>query len=300
VGRAPGGGRTAPQYSAAVPTPLLAGVARRWTRLGVADPLWAALTDSGRGGRWNAVEFLNTGRREVDAVLALLTRRGVSPKPGTALDFGCGPGRLTAGLAAAGFGRAIGVDVSPTMLAKARELVDDERCEFVHDQSTDLATIPDESVDLVYSARVLQHLPPALAHGYIRHFVRVAVPGGLVVFQLPAGPVGPLAFWVRVLPAQLVDRLRAGMQMHGTPPAAVTRIVADAGGVTVSVEEDRSAGPRWRSHLYVVRADKLAGPVGVDRGDAPGADPAHPGRRGIIAPSGDPAGATPDGSQRPG
>jgi SAM-dependent methyltransferase len=290
-----------------VSTSLIAGVVRRWTRLGVADPLWAALTDGGRRGRWDAVEFLRTGRREVDAVLALLARRGVSPEPGTALDFGCGPGRLTAGLAAAGFGKVIGVDISPGMLAKARELVDDDRCEFVHDPGTELTTVADESIDLVYSSRVLQHIPPALAHGYIRHFLRVAVPGGLVVFQLPAGPAGASGALLRALPAAVLDRLRAGMQMHGTEPAAVTRIVAAAGGVTVTVEEDASAGPRWRSHLYVVRAEKLRPhhPNGTTRsgeadpGGTPGGNRALYGARCIIGASGDTAGATPDGGLSP-
>lgn len=233
----------------------LTDVARRWTELGDEDPMWAALTDEGKGGRWDVEEFLRTGRREVDAVLALLARRGVSPTLGTALDFGCGPGRLTAGLAAAGFARAIGVDVSPTMLAKAREIVTDERCEFLLNEGTDLASVPSGTVDLVYTCRVLQHMPTALSHGYIREFLRVAAPGGLVVFQIPAEPAGgPVGKVLKVLPAGVLNRLRQGMQMHGTPPAAITRLIAEAGGVTVSVEEDASAGPRWRSHLYVARA----------------------------------------------
>ncbi|HZG89000.1 MAG TPA: class I SAM-dependent methyltransferase [Pseudonocardia sp.] len=234
----------------------LTGVTSRWTQLGDTDPMWAALTDSGKGGRWDPADFLRTGRAEIDAMLALLTRRGVTPKTGTALDFGCGPGRLTAGLAAAGFARAIGVDVSPTMLAKAREIVTDERCEFVQDDGTELATVADDSVDLVYSCRVLQHMPPALSHGYIRHFLRVAAPGGIVVFQLPAVPAGVVGGAMRALPGPVLNRLRAGMQMHGTPADAVTRLVAEAGGVTVSVEPDTSAGPRWHSYLYVVRAEK--------------------------------------------
>jgi SAM-dependent methyltransferase len=234
---------------------LIGGVARRWTQLGDTDPMWAALTNAGKGGRWDAADFLRTGREEIQDVLALLGRRGITPKLGTALDFGCGPGRLTAGLAAAGFGRAIGVDVSATMLAKAREIVDDERCEFVHDEGTELASVADDSVDLVYSCRVLQHMPRELAHGYIRHFLRVAAPGAVVVFQIPAEPAGLVGGAMRVLPEPALDRLRAGMQMHGTPAAAVTRVIAEAGGVTVSVEEDNSAGPRWRSYLYVVRAD---------------------------------------------
>jgi SAM-dependent methyltransferase len=234
----------------------IGGVAQRWTRLGHTDPLWAALTSAGRGRRWDAAEFLRTGRREVDALMALLARRGATPKTGTALDFGCGPGRLSAGLAAVGFSRVVGVDVSTTMLAKARELVDDDRCEFVHDDGTELATVADDSVDLVYSCRVLQHMPPALALGYVRHFLRVAAPGGVVAFQLPVAPVGLVGGAMRALPAPVLDRLRAGMQMHGTDPALVARTVAGAGGVTVSVEEDASAGPRWRSLLYVVRTEK--------------------------------------------
>lgn len=233
----------------------LPDVVRRWTVLGGSDPMWAALTTGSRRGRWETDEFLSSGRMEINAMLALLDRRGVTPTPGTALDFGCGPGRLTAGLAGAGFARVIGVDVSPAMLVKAREIVADDRCEFLIDTSAELSTIASGSVDLLYTSRVLQHMPPPLAHGYIRQFLRVAAPGGVVVFQLPAEPVGGcVGEALRVLPGWILDRLRHGMQMHGTPPAAVTRVVAEAGGVTVSVEDDSSAGPRWRSHLYITRA----------------------------------------------
>jgi SAM-dependent methyltransferase len=234
----------------------LTDVTRRWTDLGEKDPLWAALTYQGRSrGRWDPAEFLGSGRQEIAAVLALLARRGASPVLGTALDFGCGPGRLTAALAAAGFARVIGVDASPTMLAKARELVPDERCEFVHNDSAELLGLDDASVDLVYSCRVLQHMPPALAHGYIREFHRVAAPGALVVFQVPAEPAtGMAATALRLLPGPVLNTLRRGMQMHATSPAAITRLVAEAGGVTMSIEEDASAGPRWRSHLYLTRA----------------------------------------------
>ncbi len=228
-------------------------MAGRWTELGETDPLWAALTDRGRGGRWESADFLATGRAEIADVLALLDRRGLTPTLGTALDFGCGPGRLSAALAHAGFARVLGVDVSPTMLATARTLVDDARCEFLHNPGPNLEAVATGTVDLVYSCRVLQHMPAELAHGYVREFLRVVTPGGLVVFQLPAEPAsGPAGRAVALLPAPVLNRLRRGMQMHATPAAAVTRLVAECGGVTVSIEEDASAGPRWRSHLYVV------------------------------------------------
>jgi len=221
--------------------------------------MWAALTRPGRTG-WDEAEFLATGRAEIDAVLFRLAELGVAPRRGTALDFGCGPGRLTAALAVAGFERAIGLDISPSMLETARRLAarDPEtagRCEFRLNEDTALAGIPDGSVDLVYTCRVLQHMPPELALGYLREFLRVVRSGGVVVFQLPAEPApGVLGGLLRRLPARVLDRLRRGMQMHGTPPTAVTGVVGAAGGRTVAIEPDTSAGPRWRSYLYITEA----------------------------------------------
>lgn len=236
-------------------------VGERWTELGRRDPMWAALTLRGKaGGGWSASEFLATGRAEIEAVLARLSELGVCPARGTALDFGCGPGRLTAALAAAGFERAVGVDIAASMLDTARRLVATrpelaDRCEFRLNTGATLAGVPDDSVELVYSCRVLQHLPPPLALGYLREFLRVTVPGGLVVFQLPAEPAGGLlGAALRRLPATVLNRLRRGMQMHGTPPTEVTALVAAAGGRTVAIEPDSSAGPRWRSYLYVTEA----------------------------------------------
>lgn len=233
----------------------LTDVTRRWTHLGEHDPMWAALTDPRRRrGGWDAAEFLRTGRVEIGAVLRTLAGLGVGPTMGTALDFGCGPGRLTAALAACGFDHAIGVDVSATMLATARDLVDDPRCEFRHNTGPQLNGVATDSVDLLYSCRVLQHMPPSLAHGYIAEFVRVVRPGGVAVFQIPAEPASGVAGSVlRRMPQKLSTRLRRGMQMHGTPPVEIVRVVAGAGGVTVSIDDDASAGTRWVSYLYVVQ-----------------------------------------------
>lgn len=205
---------------------------------------------------WDVERFLGTGTAEVGRVLRLLDHLGVSPRRGTALDFGCGPGRLTAALAQAGFSHVIGVDVASTMLATARELVTDPRCEFRLNTGTTLTDLGSGTVDLVYSCRVLQYLPPRLVAGYVREFLRVARPGAPVVFQMPAEPARNVAgMAIRVLPDPVLVWLRRGMRMHGISPPEVVRLVARCGGVTVSVEDDDSAGPRWRSYLYVVRRD---------------------------------------------
>lgn len=233
----------------------LTDVARRWTELGSSEPMWAALTD-GSGRQWDRAEFLANGHREIEVLLGVLETLRVPVRRGVSLDFGCGPGRLSSGLAEAGFETVIGVDVAPTMVAFARELVQQpDRCRFVVNETDRLDAVEDNSVDLVYTARVLQHMPAELSHQYIREFYRVARPGGVVVFQLPYEPVrGPAGAAMRWVPERVLNRLRRGMQMHGTPPTRITELVSSAGGYTVAIREDRSAGPRWVSYLYVTRA----------------------------------------------
>ncbi|MGE0432939.1 MAG: class I SAM-dependent methyltransferase [Planctomycetota bacterium] len=73
-------------------------------------------------------------------------------RPKTALDLGCGTGRLMVPLARLGF-RAIGIDLSPHMLALAREKLDeaglDERsARLFRADITDLFFLDDASVDL--------------------------------------------------------------------------------------------------------------------------------------------------------
>ena len=227
-------------------------VSRTWTKLGDEDPMWAVLTDKGKRGRWSPAEFLATGVDEIAAVTARLAELGLDVGRERALDFGCGAGRLSHGLAAAGFGEVLGCDISPTMLDKAREIVPDPACRFVRVTGTDLSAVETDSVDLVYSCRVLQHMPPALAHGYVREFWRVARPGGVVVFQMPTQPSASLAGRVLgSLPVPVARALRRGMEMHGTPEREVRALVESLGARVVAADPDTSAGPRWDGRLYV-------------------------------------------------
>jgi SAM-dependent methyltransferase len=227
-------------------------VSRTWTKLGDEDPMWAVLTDKGKRGRWSPAEFLATGVTEIAAVTARLAALGLDVGRERALDFGCGAGRLSHGLAVAGFDEVLGCDISPTMLDKAREIVPDPACRFVQVTGTDLSAVGTGSVDLVYSCRVLQHMPPALAHGYVREFWRVARPGGVVVFQMPTQPSASVAGRVlAALPVAVARLLRRGMEMHGTPEPEVRALVGSLGARVVVADPDTSAGPRWDGRLYV-------------------------------------------------
>ncbi len=257
-------------------------VGATWTRLGHDDPYWAVLSDRDKsGGGWDTGEFLQTGVVEIERLLRRLDVLGAAPRRGAALDFGCGAGRLCHGLVTAGFSQVTGADISEPMLDRARELVGSDRATFRHVTGPDLAAVSDASLDLVYSCRVLQHMPPDLAERYIREFHRILRPGGVLAFQVPYRPAAnPAGLALRVLPRVVSDRLRKGMEMHGIAPSRVRAVVEAAGGTVVSIDPDDSAGPRWESRLYVVRTS------GAPAGVPPAPEPPGPVRRRVDLASG--------------
>jgi SAM-dependent methyltransferase len=100
-----------------------------------------------------------------------------------AVEIGPGLGRVCKALAQH-FDRVIGVDVSPEMVTRARELVDDPRITFEVGNGGDLRPAEDGSADLVVTFTVFQHLPEqAMLEGYIRDAARVLSPGGVLAAQ---------------------------------------------------------------------------------------------------------------------
>ena len=161
--------------------------ARNWEAFGESDPFFGVLSDPAKyGGRWDADEFFTSGRAHVAKLMRTLSDGGATFLPGTCLDFGCGPGRLTVPLSAS-FQRTIGVDVARPMIDAARRFKPPSAsCEFVVNPRPDLRSFETGTFDLVHSCLVLQHIPTDVTLRYIAEFFRVARPGGVVVFQLPA------------------------------------------------------------------------------------------------------------------
>ena len=98
------------------------------------------------------------------------------------LDVGCGPGTITADLAArVDPGRVIGLDLSAEVIAGARTAyagTTNLRFEVGDVYALDLA---DGSVDVVYAHQVLQHLSDPVAA--LREMRRVLVTGGLLAVR---------------------------------------------------------------------------------------------------------------------
>jgi SAM-dependent methyltransferase len=89
------------------------------------------------------------------------------------------------------FDRCDGVDISASMLEVAERYNRfPDRCIYRLNVRADLALFPDGTFTFIYSTIVLQHMEPQYSKAYIREFLRVLAPGGLLVFQVP-GHVGP-------------------------------------------------------------------------------------------------------------
>ena len=174
--------------------PELTEEKRNWEDFAAQDPFWAVLSQPDRKyGRWDREDFYRTGEVQIAEVMDHAEQFGLPRTREAALDFGSGVGRLTRALAAR-FDRAVGVDISQTMVDNATRFNEDvPNVSFQVNASPDLSVFEDASFDLVNTRIVLQHLPDrAMILGYVAEFLRVLRPGGLLVFQLPSALPLPL------------------------------------------------------------------------------------------------------------
>jgi SAM-dependent methyltransferase len=134
---------------------------------------------------WKEDSFLESGEQDYQRLIAdPLKRLDFAPDGKSALELGCGAGRMTASLARR-FARVAALDISAEMLDRARRLHSGVRnVEWIQANGTDLAGIADGTVDFVFSYLVLQHLPQeSLVGGYMGEFFRVMSPAGLCLVQ---------------------------------------------------------------------------------------------------------------------
>jgi SAM-dependent methyltransferase len=235
-------------------------VRQNWEHFGERDPMFGVLSIPGKEGTWEADEFYEYGRGEIASMYGQIDQAGVHPPSDHVLDFGCGVGRLSFALAER-FDEVDGVDISPAMLAMARERnVFGDRCRFHQYDGNDLGRFAAGTFGMVVSLMTLQHVPPPMVPRYLGEMVRVTRAGGVIAVQMP--DVRRVSLKARVREAANVliyHRMlrRPRMEMHARTAADVARIFAAAGATVVGAIPDGRCGDWGPSLLHVaVKPDR--------------------------------------------
>ncbi len=240
-----------------------------WDEIGELDPLWAVLSDPvKRHNRWDESEFFATGESEINDLLATALQWHLPVLRLCALDYGCGVGRLTRALGAR-FEQAVGVDISPVMLAKARAFNRAQgQCTFELLGPAGLSAFSDGVFDLIYSHLVLQHIPDrGEIESIIGEFVRILRPGGILVFQLPSAfpPIRRIQVRPRVfavlrrmgVPAGVLYRLLHlhPIRMTGVAEERVSQILTGRGARILRVDRSLIGATKLQNRIYYATVD---------------------------------------------
>jgi SAM-dependent methyltransferase len=240
---------------------LQAEVRRVWSALGAKEPYWSVITQPRYKSRTTLEEdaereFYESGRNDCDGLLRVLTRNGVDPKQlGTALELGCGVGRITIALARH-FRNCVGVDISSTHLALAARKAASEGLANVSLSLLDDYLGGQTSFDLLYSLIALQHNPPPLMYRMLKAFLGRLNEGGVAVFQIPC------VIWdYRFRIADFLKKRADEMTMHALPQRYVFRALAESGCVPLEVSLYGQIGPAGLSYLFVAQKVGKSGPL---------------------------------------
>lgn len=247
---------------------------KTWDKLGKKDPLWAVLSwPEKRGNKWKEDEFFRHGREFINNLVDYVTPLGFHIGGKKALDFGCGVGRLTQALAPY-FEEVYGVDIAPSMIELAeRHNKYGKRCKYIVNDRDNLKMFADNSFDFIISHITLQHMEPRYSKGYIKEFLRVLAPKGLLVFQQPSERIfAPKEVHLGSL---FLKILRGGYwkifkrhedptlfvrnefyEAYGIRKEEILRILEKKGVMVVDIMSDGAAGPEWISYQYCVTKDK--------------------------------------------
>ena len=213
-------------------------VNKDWEGLARRDAMWAILTNPEKAGnKWNKDDFFASGRNEIAVVFDQLKKSNALPIDNqSALDFGCGVGRLTHALSDL-FQKVTGIDVSPTMIEKANNLnANPAKVSFKVNGNT-TTNFKKASFSFIYTTIVLQHIPYPQQSEYVNEFCRLLKSGGVLVFQIPTKDIRNLSL-IQKLKSTVKVRERLSkigigsyhhMQMNPVPENEIKSILTAAG-----------------------------------------------------------------------
>jgi SAM-dependent methyltransferase len=147
-----------------------------WRKIGDSQPFWGVLTHPEylreNINAEHRAAFYATGMRFIASVVAEFERITAIPfRAESALDFGCGTGRLTEAMTAYS-SKVVGYDISPGMLQEARASGTGKA--GYTDQ------LPDGPFEWINSYIVFQHIPPERGLPLLQQLLARLAPAGFV------------------------------------------------------------------------------------------------------------------------
>ena len=235
---------------------MFAQTGETWRRLGEERPHHSVMgLEEFLPGTYeeNAAFFEETGEEDmilVDAALDRLEDREAITR-GLCVEIGCGVCRIAIPMSRR-FDRVLGVDSSPTHLARAREALDRHGVGNVELRRVsaveDYGTLPE--AQFILSRFVLHHNPPPVQMAILRHAIsRLASPGALM-FQTVTH-IDNYSFDAD----EYLSQPRTHQETHAVPQRALFELFRDTGLSVVEVQRDDTAAaePWLRSFVYLVR-----------------------------------------------
>lgn len=241
-----------------------------WDQFGKTDPLWSILTaPDKKGNKWEIGDFFDTGRKEIDSIMKYVESLGIKVQTKKALDFGCGVGRLTQALAYY-FDEVYGVDIAPSMIELAEKYNNlGDKCKYYLNESGDLELFNDNSFNFIYSSLTLLHMKPKYSKNYIREFLRILVPDGVLIFHLPSERIKSNATFKKILrhvvPARLLESAfywrihlksmldkEPRMDVYSIEKREIVSLLKENGTKIVDIRQDQNNGSSWVSLRYCV------------------------------------------------
>jgi SAM-dependent methyltransferase len=173
---------------------------------------------------------------------------------GPVADLGCGPGKVTAHLAALGV-PAFGVDLSPKMIELARQAYPD--LDFTVGSMTSLA-IRDNELGGILAYYSTHHTPPEQLPVVYAEFHRTLAPGGLLML---AGHVGDDEY-LHLRPTQAYGSHPVSYESHLLPAERIAELLNRAGFViTARLVQEPDEGARRKFATFLARKpERLSAP----------------------------------------
>ena len=218
-----------------------------WELIARTEPMWGVLSTD----RFLAKNLTPETRQEFfDSGVAhakkMLERAEALLGPiakGTAIDFGCGVGRMTIPLSRS-FREVIGIDASPSMLRLteencARQGVSNARTIA----SADVSSLPPQSVDFINSLIVFQHIPEPEGQAIFRSLLSTLRVGGAASVHFVIANLSTQDYRERyVHKVPLADGGTAEMQMNVYDFNALAGLLHRAGVMSFCADFEQHGG----------------------------------------------------------